>query len=283
MKLRDQLPVSETLKLPRNRRAAWVLIALASAIGSAMIALSPDSASSAEDSAKAESSPKAEATAKVEGAAAGHESASAGASNGASPHSASGSTSTAASSQKAPPARRSDSSCLVDPSAVEDLRRRGDEIELKAKELQSKEQEMVAQKRAIEEEVKRLSVLRDEIEKLQGAVKKANEEKVQKVVETLESMPPKGAAQMMAALDESLAVSAMPRLSTQKLAKILNLMSPDRSARLAEKLAGIVKSRSTSSEKGGTAYDGSNEIESVREPANSAVSEPKAGSASVSR
>ncbi len=171
--------------------------------------------------------------------------------------------------QKSKAALRHDSGrCLVDPTAISDLRRRSEEVEARAKALESREQELAAQKRAVEEDVKRLTAVREEIEKLQGSLKKSGEERVAKLVETMEAMAPKGAAQLISGVEDQLAVSAMTRLSTAKLAKILPLMSPERSAFLTEKMAGVIR---TQAKKGGKDHDSEHlDNASTREPAREA-------------
>lgn len=171
--------------------------------------------------------------------------------------------------QKSKAALRHDSGhCLVDPSAIADLRRRTEEVEARAKALEAREQELAAQKRAVEEDVKRLTAVREEIEKLQGSLKKSGEERVAKLVETMEAMAPKGAAQLISGVDDQLAVSAMTRLSTAKLAKILPLMSPERSALLTEKMAGVTR---TLVKKGGKENDSEHlDDASTRQPAREA-------------
>ena len=130
--------------------------------------------------------------------------------------------------------------CLVDPAAIEDLRQRRAEVDSKGKGLAAREAELKGREQALEEEFKKLVELRDRIEKSQGTLKKENEEKVAKVVETLETMNPKSAAALMATLDDSLAVVAMTRLTTPKLAKIMNLLAPERSAQLTENMTGYM-------------------------------------------
>ncbi len=171
--------------------------------------------------------------------------------------------------QKSKVALRHDAGrCLVDPTAISDLRRRSEEVEARAKALEAREQELAAQKRAVEEDVKRLTAVREEIEKLQGSMKKSGEERVAKLVETMEAMAPKGAAQLIAGVDDQLAVSAMSRLSTAKLAKILPLMNPERSAFLTEKMAGVGRAQA---KHGGKAHDSEHlDDASSRQPAREA-------------
>jgi flagellar motility protein MotE (MotC chaperone) len=149
--------------------------------------------------------------------------------------------------------------CIVDEQAVSDLKHRWLEVDQRSQELQARESELKAKERAVDEEYKKIIAAKEELEILRGSFKKENEEKIAKIVETLESMSPKASAQLLSTLDEPLAVRAIQRLSTQKLAKVLAGMEPARAARLTEVMAGIDKVRKPA-QKGGEAHDGFNPI-----------------------
>jgi flagellar motility protein MotE (MotC chaperone) len=155
--------------------------------------------------------------------------------------------------------------CLADPAAVEDLQRRRDELDARDKDLKTRETELKARERALEEELQKIAAVREDIEKIEGARKKESSDKVAKLVETFETMSPKAASALMTTLDESLAVAAMAKISTAKLARIMNSMEPRKSARLSELLAGVVRTRSAiqgttnQSAKGGEKHDGQTE------------------------
>jgi hypothetical protein len=54
-------------------------------------------------------------------------------------------------------------------------------------------------------------------------------------------MSPKAASAMLSTLDDALAVSAISRMDTLKLAKVMNVMDPSRSSKLSELLTGVVR------------------------------------------
>ena len=135
--------------------------------------------------------------------------------------------------------------CIADPAAIEDLQMRRQEIETKLKEISTKEAELKAREDAVVEELKKVQNIRNDIKKTNILKTKENEEKVSKLVETFETMSPKAAAELLAGLDESLAVAAVGRISTQRLAKIMNLMKSQDSARLSENLVGVARTNST--------------------------------------
>lgn len=126
-------------------------------------------------------------------------------------------------------------------SAIEDFNRQRTLLEKKVAEVTARENELKAREQAAEDEIKKLQQVRDEIAGIEAARKKEGDDRVVKVVETVESMSPKAAAVLLTTMDEPLAVAAMTKVSTAKLAKIMNLMEPAKSSRLAEMMAGVVR------------------------------------------
>ncbi len=131
--------------------------------------------------------------------------------------------------------------CIADAAAIEDLQMRKQEIESKLKDISVKEAELKSRETALSEELKKIQAIRDDIKKTNVIKTKENESKVSKLVETFETMSPKAAAELLSTLDESLAVAAVGRISTQRLAKIMNIMKPGDSTRLSESLVGVAR------------------------------------------
>ncbi len=142
--------------------------------------------------------------------------------------------------------------CLANQTAVEDIRIQREKLEEMRKELAAREAELKAREQAVGDELKKLELARQEIQKLDTLQKKDNETKVAKLVETLENMSPKAGAALLGSLDEALAVTAMQKLTTPKLAKLMNLMEPARSSRLSEVLAGVARARNGATPAGGS-------------------------------
>jgi flagellar motility protein MotE (MotC chaperone) len=166
--------------------------------------------------------------------------------------------------------------CLSDPVVLDELNKKRLEMEARQKDLQSKEAELKARETAINDELKKLQDMRDEIAKLDDSHRQANQEKVGKVVETLSSMSPKASAQFLTTLDDALAVAAISQMDTVKLAKIMNTIDPKRGAKLTELLAGVVRAQTVTTspaqtvssaqvalKKGGNANDTGNKPESI--------------------
>lgn len=146
----------------------------------------------------------------------------------------------------APKIQRVQSQCLVAESAIEDLKRAREENEAKQKELTAKESELKAREQALTEELKKLDQARDSISKLQDTQQAENLEKVTRLVETFLAMSPKAASKIIAALDETLAVSVLSQMDTQRLAKIMNVMDSAHSSKLSELMAGVVRAKAPS-------------------------------------
>jgi flagellar motility protein MotE (MotC chaperone) len=141
-------------------------------------------------------------------------------------------------------------SCLSDPIVLDEIKKKHEEIDKKWKDLEARETEIKARETALNDELKKLQTARDEIAKIETDHLQANQEKVAKVVETLENMNPKASSQMLANLDQNLAVMAMDQMSTPKLAKVMNLMEPARATKLTELLAGVVRAKHTTNPNG---------------------------------
>lgn len=148
------------------------------------------------------------------------------------------------------PIARDSTECLSDPLVLEDLQKRKEELVFRQKALSAKEAELKAREVAIEEQLKKLESIREDIAKIEEGNIKKNEEKVARLVETFETMSPKPAAQLLSGVEESLAVSAMARMSTAKLAKVMAAMDPSKASRLSELLAGVARAKALSASNG---------------------------------
>jgi flagellar motility protein MotE (MotC chaperone) len=182
-------------------------------------------------------------------------------------------------------------SCIVDAAALEDMKIKREELVNRVRALEARESEIAAREKALSEEFAKLKEIRDQISVQEQVNSKQNEEKVAKLVETIEAMSGKASAALLAEMDEALAVAAITRISTPKLAKIMNTMEAKRSSRLVETMAGVVRARksqtasngaaattntSSSGEKGETNNDGKSKQSNsnANEPAQSAERAP---------
>lgn len=158
--------------------------------------------------------------------------------------------------------------CLSDPVVLNEITKKRQELENKQKELQTKETELKARETALNDELKKLQDLRDEVAKMDTAHRQANQEKVAKVIETLQSMSPKASAQFLTSLDDDLAVSAISQMDTAKLAKIMNTIDPKRGSKLTELMAGVVRAHNSSqaAEPAGRSLASSGATETIDSP-----------------
>lgn len=133
--------------------------------------------------------------------------------------------------------QNSEDRCLASEEIIKDIEAREAAIKQKETQFAEREKEIEAQKVALKEEMAKLETMRAEIQGIRGRELAANEEKVNKLIETFEGMSPKSAAAVLAKVDEELAVTALSRLSTVKAGKILGQLDPVKSSQLSEMIA----------------------------------------------
>lgn len=127
------------------------------------------------------------------------------------------------------------------PSSPEDLKRLRADLDKKQEELKKREEEIAAKERALNEEIGKLEGMRKDLMKLSDQKEEAANERVAKLVETVEKMSPKAASKLIEDLDEQLAVSTMKQMSSDRLAKVMNTLEPAKASRLSELMAGVVR------------------------------------------
>ena len=136
---------------------------------------------------------------------------------------------------------------VVSVEMTEEFQKRRADLDQREHGLKQREDELKKRETALQEEMQKLSGIRNDIQSLSGDQKKKQEERVAKLVETFERMSPKAASEMLVKMEPTLSVSAMQALSTEKLAKILNVMDAAQASQLSELMAG----RKRLAEKGG--------------------------------
>ena len=139
--------------------------------------------------------------------------------------------------KKEAPVREREGTCLASEEIIQDLETRENALKQKEVAISEREKELEAQKVALKDEMAKLEATRQEIQGIRGKEIAANEEKVNKLIETFESMSPKTAAAVISKVDEELAVTALSRLTTAKAGKILAAMDATKSSRLSEMMA----------------------------------------------
>ncbi len=121
---------------------------------------------------------------------------------------------------------------------LEDRKRELDEREAEMARL---EEELQQQRVMLEDKIKQLEKVRQNI----GAVLKektvSDSEKVDRLVEFYSNMKPQNAAKVFEELNENLAVEVLTRIKKKNAADIMNLIKADKAQRLSEKFAGYRK------------------------------------------
>ncbi len=125
-----------------------------------------------------------------------------------------------------------------DLSYLEKLRERNENLDLREKELNELEVELQKQKVEIESRIKQLEELRTQIATVLKERIEVDQEKVNKLVETYSNMKPKQAAEILAGIDEDLAVEVLGKMKKKNAAEIMNLLESGKARSISEKYAG---------------------------------------------
>lgn len=127
-------------------------------------------------------------------------------------------------------------------SHLEKLRVRSQTLDQREKELNQLEEELQRQKEEIEVRIHQLEELRAQITNVLKDRVEVDQEKVMKLVDTYSNMKPKQAAEILAGIDEDLAVEVLGKMKKKNAAEIMNLLEPGKARSISEKYAGF-KSR----------------------------------------
>lgn len=133
--------------------------------------------------------------------------------------------------------------CITDQLAVDEMYALKEELKNREAAVAKREIELTQKEEALKLQISSLDQKVKEILAGKQSVKASNQEKVARLVETIENMSPKPAAQMMAEIETNLAVEVLSQLSALKRAKILSLLSVQKSTELSEGLAGIARAK----------------------------------------
>jgi flagellar motility protein MotE (MotC chaperone) len=118
------------------------------------------------------------------------------------------------------------------------LNDRKKELDVREKELNELEAELQKQRDEVEARIRKLEEIRAQIGQVLKDKVEVDEERVKKLVEFYSDMKPQNAAQIIATLNEDLAVEILGRMKKKNAADILNLLKADKAQVLTEKFAG---------------------------------------------
>jgi flagellar motility protein MotE (MotC chaperone) len=129
--------------------------------------------------------------------------------------------------------------CLANESAIQDLKQLKEELNQKSKDLEARKTELDAREQHLQEELDKITKVREQLQAQTEDKKKADLERVSKIVETLLSMPPKSAAKILESFADSEALAVIGQLDAPKLGKMMAAMDAKRSKELSEKFMGL--------------------------------------------
>lgn len=123
-------------------------------------------------------------------------------------------------------------------SYLSKLQDRKNELDRREENLAKLEEELHKQKAEVESRIKKLTLIRDEISRVLKDRVNVDQEKVDKLVDFYSNMKAQNAAQVIAEIDEDLAVEILGKMKKKNAAEILNLIEAKKAQRLSEKFAG---------------------------------------------
>jgi flagellar motility protein MotE (MotC chaperone) len=118
------------------------------------------------------------------------------------------------------------------------LAERKKELDAREEELNRMETEMGKQKEEIQKKVADLEKMRNSISSILEEKVKADDQKIDTLVQFYSNMKPPQAAKVFETIDEDLAVQILGRMKKKSAAEILNLMKPEKAQMFTEKFAG---------------------------------------------
>lgn len=121
------------------------------------------------------------------------------------------------------------------------LNERKRELDAREAELNRIENELTAQKEELEKRMKELEKTRSNISSVLEEKVKADDQKIDTLVQMYSTMKPQQAAKVFETLDEDLSVEIISRMKKKNAAEILNLLKPEKAQMFSEKFAGYKK------------------------------------------
>lgn len=135
----------------------------------------------------------------------------------------------------------SDPLTMKNANVYEALKNKTTELEKKERQLALLEEDLQRQKLEIEKQLKEMNEMRRNISSKLETKMTADQESVEKLVGVYADMKPQNAANILAQMDEDLAVKVLEKMKKQNAAAILNYIEPKKAQTLSEKYAGLKK------------------------------------------
>lgn len=118
------------------------------------------------------------------------------------------------------------------------LKQRKEELDLREKELTELEEELQRQKVELDKRITQLEEMRNQIGQTLKDRVDVDQEKVNKLVDLYSNMKPKQASDIIAALNEELAVEILAKMKKKNAAEVMNLLPAEKARVLSEKYTG---------------------------------------------
>lgn len=112
------------------------------------------------------------------------------------------------------------------------------ELDAREEELNRMEAELQVQKQELEKRMVELEEMRGKISSILDDRVKADDQKVDTLVQMYSNMKPPQAAKVFETMDEDLAVEILGRMKKKNAADIMNLLKPEKAQIISEKFAG---------------------------------------------
>ncbi|MBO9666255.1 MAG: hypothetical protein J7501_05530 [Bdellovibrio sp.] len=122
------------------------------------------------------------------------------------------------------------------------LNDRKKELDAREEELNRQETELQAQKVELDKRLKELEEMRGKISSMLEERVKADDQKVDTLVQMYSNMKPPQAAKVFETMDEDLVVEILGRMKKKNAADIMNLLKPEKAQIISEKYAGYKRS-----------------------------------------
>lgn len=136
------------------------------------------------------------------------------------------------------------------------LNERSKELEFKEEELKRMEAELLKQKEELAKRLQDLESTRSNISEVLRERVKADEQKVDTLVQLYTNMKPQNAAKVFETIDEDLAVQILGKMKKKSAADIMNLLKPEKAQILTEKYAGFKRDVATEKKQDSTTEGG---------------------------
>tara|TARA_B110001454_G_scaffold219179_1_gene250824 strand:+ start:112759 stop:113637 length:879 start_codon:yes stop_codon:yes gene_type:complete len=129
----------------------------------------------------------------------------------------------------------------IDFDFVRDFKDRKKALDQKEEELKAWEAEIQTQKSELDTKIAEIQKIRKDISAQLEERVKADQAKIDTLVQVYSQMKPSQAAKVFEALDEDLAVDILTKMKKKSAADILNLLKADKAQVLSEKFAGYTR------------------------------------------